>query len=201
MTELSTFLDRLFADGSVVFTAAPARAAETDVEAVTLLRAVHADALRTLAGPPLEFRPPVALAAAEFLRHACWFLVSRDEPADRVEGALVLPPPGDAAEHFSGDLTLRYLPHVERRARALAPDDLLSRRLAEVLATWPLSGVLADAAGPPRTTPAFDDHPGLLLLYAERFAAAEKPDWQPPGRGREFVEMIYNDRGRNASVK
>jgi hypothetical protein len=193
MTELSEFLDRLFADGDVVFPTAPRRASELDEPARALLRLAHADCVREVAGPALPFRPRVALSAAEFLRQACWFLVSRNEPPEQVERALELGDPGDAADHLSADVVLRYLPLVERRARALAPDDLLSRRLADVLQRWPLSGVLSDVLGGPTTAPTFDDHPGLQMLYAERLAGAEKPNWLPPGKAREFVDLVRAD--------
>ena len=144
MTELSEFLDRLFADGDVVFQAAPMRMDAADEQSLLLLRAAHGDCVREIPGPTLPFRPAIALAAAEFLRQACWFLVSRNEPAGQVEQMLKLSAPRDAADHLSGDVVLRYLPQVERRARALAPDDALSQRLTDVLQTWPLAGVLAD---------------------------------------------------------
>jgi hypothetical protein len=196
MSELAAFLDRLFADGDVIFAAAPHRGEERDESALSLLRAVHADCVREIAGPPLPFRAQTAHAAAEFLRHACWFLVSRNEPPDHVERVLQLDAARDAADHLSGDLTLRYLAHVERRARALAPDDPLSRRLANVLQSWPLSGVLSDVLGGPKSTPTFDDHRGLQMLYAERLARADKPDWLPPGRAREMVDLVRADLGR-----
>lgn len=197
MTELAAFLDRLFADGDVVFAAPPRRAAANDPAVMALLRSAYEDCRREVAGPQLPFRPETALAAAEFLRHACWFLLSRQEPAEVVERELRFGVPRELADHLSADVLLRYLPLVERRARALDPSDTLSRRLVEVLRAWPLSGVLADLVETPLTAPNFDGHRGLLMLYAERLSAHEKPSWLPTEAHREVVELVYAALGRS----
>ena len=188
MTELSEFLDRFL---PMVTYSHTTTARSPTRRPRLVLRIAHAESVQ-IAGPARV--PPRALMAAEFLRQACWLLVSRNEPPSRWNDAQLGEPA--RADHLSADVVLRYLPLVERRARALAPDDLLSRRLADVLQIWPLSGVLSDVLGGPKTPPTFDDHPGLQMLYAERLAGAEKPNWLPPGRGREFVDLIRADRGR-----
>jgi hypothetical protein len=187
---LVDFLKQLLNAGEVVFREPPVPDKE-ELPAVTeLLRRAHAQEVLEIAGPPLEFRPRPALAAAELVRQACWFLVHRGEPPEEVERRLNLEPPTAPGDHLSADVVLRYLPQVYRRARALAPDDALTVRLAEVLRQWPLSGVLADVPDGPLTPLDFGDHPGLLLLYAERLARHEKPEWLPPGKGLEYLELV-----------
>lgn len=195
---LAGFLERLFAAGSAAFVEAPrtAEGPERAAAAAVLRRAFEADRL-DLAGPPLPFDEKTALAAAEWTRRACWFLVSRDEPAEEVERALAAPPlPRSAAEHAAGDLTFRYLPTVHRRARAIAPDDPLARRLAEALRRWPLSGVLADVEGPPTGPRDCGGHYGLRLRYAERLADRERPGWEPADdEGRQVLALVRDALG------
>src|SRR5262249_49689375 len=126
---------------------------------------------------------------------ACWFLVRRGAAPDEVERCLSLPPqPSSAAEHLSADLTFRFLAQVHGRARAICADDVLTRRLEELLRRWPLSGVLADLGGAPLVPVEFDP-PGLCLLYAERLAERSRPGWMLDGAGREHVELVFAERG------
>jgi hypothetical protein len=87
-------------------------------------------------------------------------------------------------------MLFRYLPQIYRRSRAIAADDILTRRLEEVLCQWPLSGVLADLTVPPTTPLDFGEHPGLQLLYAERFHRHPRPEWEPDGKTGEYVELL-----------
>ena len=195
MTTLADFLEQLLRSGRVVFAAPPPAGHAPTADAQRVLERAFADQARTLAGPALPFQPDVALACAELVRLSCWFLVRRDEPANKVLPWLKLPTPTSAAEHWSGDLLLRYLPQIYRRARALAPADPFGDALALRLREWPLSGVLGDVADGPLPPPDFEGHPGLLLLYAERLARHPKPDWLPAGRGREYVELVCQELG------
>jgi hypothetical protein len=104
--------------------------------------------------------------------------------------------PSRASDHASADLLFRYLPQVLRRARAIDPSDPLVAMLGAVLRQWPLSGVLSDLDDGPATPPDLAGHPGLMLLYAERFAGRPRPAWQPAGPGRDVVEMVFQDAGR-----
>ncbi len=85
------------------------------------------------------------------------------------------PPSNPASAHLSADVVLRFLAAVHRRARALAPDDVLTGALAKVWSEWPLTGALADATDGPLTPPTFGVHPGLSLRYAEWLASRPKP--------------------------
>lgn len=195
MNPLADFLEQLLRSGRVVFDAPPTPERAHLPPAQRVLERAFADQARTLAGPALPFQPAVALACAELVRQSCWFLVRHDEPVETVLPRLELPPPANAAEHWSGDLLLRYLPQIHRRARALAPADPFGDALAQRLREWPLSGVLGDVADAPVAPPAFDGHSGLLLLYAERLVQHPKPDWLPAGRGREYVELVCQELG------
>jgi hypothetical protein len=196
MTSLLEFLRPLLTRGEVRLRERPGPAADRRA-AADWLAGVY-DAYRLdVAGPPLDFDAGAALAAAELLRQACWFLVRHDEPAAELDRRLVLAgEPASAAQHLSADLLLRYLPQVHRRARAVDPADRLAARLAEVLRRWPLSGVLSDVTEEPLTPPEFDGHPGLLLLYAERLARHDRPAWRPRGRGAEYVELVFGELGK-----
>jgi hypothetical protein len=190
------FLRRLLSEGSVVLSGPPVFSREDRGDATALLAAAFADHALDVGGPALPFDAPAALAAAECVGRACWFLVSHDEQADVVARALTLPPPeGLPAAHLSADVALRFLPSIHRRARAFAPDDVLTSALAKILRQWPLSGVLADLADPPLSAPTFGGHSGLLLLYAERLASHQKTAWVTDGPARPFVEMVFAERG------
>jgi hypothetical protein len=199
MASLAGFLDRLVSEGRVVFRDAPRGEPSADdrAKASARLGVMFDNASMELAGPPLRFDERSALAAAGWAERACWFLVSRGEPAEVVDRALRLPPPpGSASEHLSADLTFRYLPAVHRRARAIDPGDLLSSRLAEALRRWPLSGVLADLEQGPTSPIDFEGHAGLLLLFAERWAAHPKPSWTPAeASGRDWLGMALDAIG------
>lgn len=200
MATLAEFLDRLLGEGRVSFAGPPPPSpAEADrEEALGLLRRAFAEDLMELAGPPMPIDAPTALAAAEWTRRACWFLVSRGEPPEVVDRALAAPPrPRSPGAHLSADLTFRYLPGVHRRARAIDPGDVLATRLAEVLRRWPLSGALSDVQEPPTSPVDFLGHDGLMLRYAERLALREAPDWVPAeGRGREIWGLVLDAMGR-----
>lgn len=199
MSPLAEFLDTLLSGGRAVLKGPPS-AADGAEEAVEILRRVYAVHRRRVAGPALDFDAPFALAAATVVQHASWFLVSRADPDAELERWLVLQAPGGRpAAHLSADLVLRFLPTIHRRARAQDPADRLTVLLADLLRSWPLSGVLGDVADAPLIPLDFGGHPGLLWLYAERLAQHEKPAWVPDGPGREVVEQVYRDLGRTAA--
>jgi hypothetical protein len=197
---LVPLLQRLFDDGTAVLRERPRLEPGERREALALLERAYGTYRLDVGGPPVDFDAGTALAAAELLGRACWFLVNHAEPAAELEKSLALPaPPTSAAQHLSADLLLRFLPQVHRRARAVAPDDRLAALLACVLRQWPLSGVLSDVEEAPLTPPDFGGHPGLLLLYAERLARAGKPAWVPAGRGLEYLELVLAEQGKERS--
>ncbi len=188
MAASSDFLEPLLAEGTIRLTVRPQLDAGNRADAVKLLARAFAGYRLSIAGPLIEFDSASALAAAELVWLAGWFLLVREEEPDEVERALQLVPPviqpssgGSspgrlASRHLSADLTLRYLPQIHQRARSIAADDVLTRSLARTLRHWPLAGVLADLHEPPLLSIEELDHPGLLLLYAERLPG------NPPAR-------------------
>jgi hypothetical protein len=199
MSPFADFLRVLLHEGRAVLREAPAPQRGPD-DAAAVLREAYASHRLQVAGPPVALDLETALAAGALAWYACWFLVSHAQPEADLEKLLILPgPPRSPAQHLSADLVLRLLPAVYRRARALDPADRLPALLADVLRRWPLSGVLADVEEGPLTPLDFGGHPGLLLLYAERLAAHEKPAWVPAGPGAEYVELVWRDLGRDAT--
>jgi len=194
LSAFSNFLQDLFRDGAAVLSGPPVLGA-SDAAAAKLLASAYAYHCLDVAGPPPAFDPPAADAAARRVWCACWFLVHYGDAPDVVERALALPPPTNAAQHLSADLTLRFLPQVHRRARALAAADPLTAGLTRLLREWPLSGVLSDVTAPPAPPPDFDGHKGLLMLYADRLVANPKLAWIPVGPGLPQVELAFAYRG------
>lgn len=193
MAAFGEFVTRLLEEGRIVLGTDPPRPqAPTDRDAAALADAFAAHAL-AVAGPPIAFDLQTALEAAELVHQAAWALVDhRETPGSLRRRLRMARDPSSASHHLSADLFLRYLPQVVRRARALDPTDPLVDILAEVLRRWPLSGVLSDVEEPPITPPELDGHPGLLLLYAERLAAGDRPGWRPEPTSPPypFVELV-----------
>jgi hypothetical protein len=197
MSALVEFVHRLLTEGSVVLRQRPHLESAECEQAVAVLEKAYRDYRLDVAGPLLDFDRQTALAATAHLWFACWFLLVRDDPPEEVARCLHFPAsPRTAAEHLSGDLVLRFLPQVYRRARGAAVDDVLTTTLAQTLRRWPLTGVLSEVAEAPLTAPELDGHSGLLLLYAERLAGNLKRAWVPAeGLGREQVERVFAERG------
>lgn len=196
MKDFEQFLSRLFDAGQVIFHAPPERVADPPGGAVRLLSRVFEGYRLEVAGPLLPLDSGLACEAGELLRQACWALVSRGESAEQWKRRLTMRrPPRTPAEHLSADLLFRYLPQVHRRARAIDPEDPVTRLLTELLRQWPLSGVLADIDEPPLADLDFGDHHGLLLRYAERLVDHDRPSWRPErGRLVEYIEWVQQDR-------
>jgi MoxR-vWA-beta-propeller ternary system protein len=188
---LAPFLETLFDEGDVTFTAAPQSPPPDRKDAERVLARAFGDYRLEIAGPLIEYDAITALAAAEFVRWACWFLVHRDSAAEEVRRHMQpLPAPATPPQHLAADLTFHYLPLLYRRARALSPDDVLTQTLTLALRTWPLAGVASDLDAAPAAPVDFSGHPGLELLYAERYARHPRANWLPPGRVAEYVEWI-----------
>jgi hypothetical protein len=188
---LADFLLDLFHTGEIVFRQAPESSTANSNEAKRVLEHAFAVYRLNIAGPIIDFDFDTALSAAEFVRLTCWFLVHRDASADEVSRRLMIPPrPSTASEHLSADLVLRYLPQLHRRAKLLAPDDVLTKRVTEALRTFPVSGVLSDLDEPPITPLDFAEHEGLQMLYAERFLQKPRDHWRPDGRIAEMIELV-----------
>ncbi len=102
--------------------------------------------------------------------------------------------PASPAQHLSADLLFHFLPQIYRRARAIDRDDALTVLLESLLRRWPLSGVLCELEGGPIGPVDLGGHPGLMLLYAERWARHEHPAWRPTGPAADHVELVLTER-------
>jgi len=195
---LNHWLDRVLYYGESVLSEPLPHDPSSDQDAAALLARAFERHRLEVAGPPLEFDPTIALAAARCLADACWNLVT-PEPT---EGEVFSPgEPNSAAAHLSADVTLRFLPAVYARAFAHHADGSLVKNLATILRTWPLSGVLAKLDEPPITEPTFNNHAGLQLLYAERLADHMNPNWVPRDPAvKERIQLVLYERGRRLSL-
>jgi hypothetical protein len=201
MSPFAAFLQSLLFAGDAHLTGQPVFQAVDASEARSLLQKAFGIYRLNIAGPAIVFEKTTALAAAECVWHACWFLLHHGEPDEEVWRRVRMPVrPSRADQHLSADLMLRFLPKIYQRAQALCPEDPLCDCLVTVLREWPLSGVLSEITEPPLTPLDLDHHPGLMLLYAERLASHPRSDWFPEGQPLEYVEMVFTQQGKEAST-
>jgi MoxR-vWA-beta-propeller ternary system domain bpX4 len=199
MTSFRRFVTELLTEGKVVFRSPQAPRDRPQAEDIALLEKGFHAARLSVAGPEIPFDAAVGYSAAELVRQASWALVNHDERVSQLKKCLTMPiRPATPAHHLSADFMLRYLPQVLSRARGLDPSDPLIGLLEDVLRRWPLSGVLSEVAEPPLSSLEFAGHPGLLLLYAERLAANDRPAWRPAQKatGWAFYELASDERRR-----
>ncbi len=193
---IAPFLQVLFERGEVVFRKQPSAMAIRDPEATEVLQREFDRYVLDLPGTAPPFDADVALRAADVLRWACWFSLSREEDPQGIEPRLDLPGrPTKPSEHFSADLSLRFLVRVHARARALQPGDVLVQAIESTLRRWPLSGVLCDIADAPYGLD-FGVHEGLMLFYAQRFATHPRPGWEPTGKAAEYLELVRREKAQ-----
>jgi hypothetical protein len=193
MDSFASFLSRLFDHGRILFRSQAAPEPNAD-EVIDVLKRAYQRARRDLIGPKIPFDMVTALDAAGVMRSACWALVNRaDRPSELLKELAIPRKPTTPSHHFSADLALQYLPQVCARARKISPSDALVVGLEDLLRDWPFSGVLAGLDEGPTVALDFGDHPGLLMLYAERYVQHGRAAWRPKGRGLEYVELAERD--------
>jgi hypothetical protein len=204
MPPFQEFLTQLLDHGRIVFRSAKApRDGPTQRDVAALAQAFEAHAL-SVAGPRIAFDPATACEAAELVRQSSWALVNRGERLGDLKRRIrISGPPRTPSQHLSADLMLRYVPQIVKRARGLDPADPLSELLGDILRYWPLSGVLSDADERPLVSLDFGEHPGLLLLYAERLAVHDRPAWRPvpPSRAWEYFELVLQERSAPSAAR
>jgi hypothetical protein len=198
---ITGFLEPLLTEGRIRLRTRPEHPPQLDHEAVSVIdRAFKKFALH-VAGPSISLDLDAAVSAAQLVRQAGWFLLNHGESDAVLEERLVMPGlPQTAAQHLSADLFLRYLPQLHQRAKVFDPADRLTVLLAQLLRAWPLSGVLSAVDEEPTAPLEFAGHPGLRLLYAERLAENPKPAWVPNGAGRPYVELVWQESGRDLGL-
>jgi hypothetical protein len=126
-------------------------------------------------GDAPDFRPAAALWAATMIHRACQLAVYRDLDAVTMEKSLAAPGPdsSEAANHYSVDIVLQFLPDLTRLAQSAAADDPLVGRLRQWAVDWPYSsvGLAANMPGErlvkSKIAPLVA-HPGMLRAYADR---------------------------------
>jgi hypothetical protein len=203
MAAFSEFLAELFGEGKVVFRSGEKpRDRPTDGD-VAILREAFATFALSVAGPPIAFDVRTATEAADLVRQASWALVDREErPADLKRRLRMTAVPTTPAQHLSADLLLRYLPQLVKRASGLDPTDPLAEFLADVLRRWPLTGALSDIEDAPLAPAEFGGHPGLLLLYAERLTAHDRPTWRPgpTSPAYDYYQLVSSSSARSPKL-
>src|SRR5262245_36898333 len=116
MASLATFLGDVLQSGRIALR--EPLPAGTDPDALAVLNEAYRLHALGVAGPPIAFDGPTALAAGRVLYQSAWYLLNANEPIDASRLRITAGPRG-AAQHLSADLVLRYLPTVHRRARAM----------------------------------------------------------------------------------
>ena len=195
MPAFTLWLTGVLGEGHSTLTAAPAPANAERPAVESLLRSAY-DTLRLeVAGPPIPINLPLALGCAGLLADACWHLSALTADAPLPAGDLG--EPATASDHLTGDLLLRLLVSVRRRATLRGPADPLAEWCERILRAWPLSGVSMGCRAGPTTPLTFDGHAGLQMLYAERLVANPEPAWVPPRSPlTEYVERAFAEAGR-----
>jgi hypothetical protein len=195
MAAFTQWLAGVLSEGHSTQTVAPELTVAERPAVESLLRDAYATLRREVAGPPIPFDLELAVRIARLLADACWHLSAL--PPETPLPSHALTPPASASEHLTGDLLLRFLVSVRKRASLRGPADPLAIWCESFLRAWPLSGVSMHCRDGPTTALAFDGHPGLAMLYAERLAAHPEPAWVPPsGAVSDFVERAFAELGR-----
>lgn len=194
MAAFTDWLAGVLGEGHSTQTVAPALGAADQPAVEAILRNAYESLRREVAGPPIAYDAALALRCARLLAVACWHLSALTPDSPLPESLSV---PATAGDHLTGDLLLRFLVSVRKRASLRGPADPLGEWCEGILRAWPLSGVSMGCRDGPTTPLAFDAHPGLLTLYAERLAAHPEPAWvPPPGLLTEYVERAFAEAGR-----
>jgi hypothetical protein len=175
---LSQFLKNLFEDGRVLVSPPQPMLADELREAERTLVDLEAAYRLDLPGeaPPLSI--PAASWAAVSMFHACQFVAYRDANEAMFAAAFGNPVPDGAgglscraaSQHYSVDLTFRFLPDLMRLARSDAESDPLLNYFRQWANTWPLSSVGMPDVAPASIEPIVE-HPCLLGIYRDRILA------------------------------
>jgi hypothetical protein len=166
---LTLFLTNLLENGAVQISKAQEIPSVDKDETRRLLADFERVFRLSLAGEPPPLDVGLAGAAAQTLYRLCQCLVHREfmpqatlAQADRLPDA-----PRTAGDHYSADLTLRFLPDVWRLAKEAAEGDPLVTTIRQLAGVWPLSSI----GMPDLPAPAIDgiaEHPALVALYVDR---------------------------------
>ncbi|MBI1246249.1 hypothetical protein GC197_00205 [bacterium] len=170
----SQFLEILLSEGRAVVPEMESIREESRVEAARIIAHYEAIWRRDLPRSLPAMNPAAANWAAEKLFRACQFLIYRDADEGAMQSALqgncpVVPSP---ESHYSVDLTFRFLPDVEKSARAASGKDPLVDTLRSWAINWPLSSVGMPNLGELNIA-GFAGNCGLMQVYADRILATK----------------------------
>ncbi len=163
---LDEFLSQLFETGRVEVPPGPEPMEVTPAARRRLFVAYEADAWHFPGAQP-AWHAEAAESAARWLSAAAMCLA--DRTIDEVTMVRLLAPPAtpeSAAEHYSADLCLRYLPDLHDLARSTSEDDPLVRSFVEMGERFSLSA--AGMPGESVAPAAVLEHAGLRRLYLDR---------------------------------
>jgi hypothetical protein len=192
---LSQFLERLFEDSRVIVSAPEAVPADELRAAENTLVELEAVYRLDLPGEA----PPLAIDAARWaavsLFYACQFAAFRNAGEEMIAAALGSPVPAAeaASQHYSVDLTFRFLPDLLRLARSDAEGDPLLVYLRQWAVAWPLSSVGLPEAAPSSLEPIVN-HPCLFGIYCDRILARNDRSRRGEPRIEEAIAQAVGEQ-------
>lgn len=160
---------------------------EALAQAAALLQTFHVqDSLNLPASPP-PFHAPAALWAAQHLMRLQQYLLVRE--ADLPANGIPIPRQwmDDAAAIYSADLSLRYLPPLQKLARSLAPADPLLEVMEATAQAFPFSHPEQPVADPLPQVDAILDCPPLRITWLSRLITHKNESWLQHPRVKALV--------------
>ncbi len=187
-----TFVHLLLEEGRLLAGDAPAWTA--DPATLAFLEHWAKNQALHIPGQPLAVDRTVMLAGLDIVHRAAWFFLHPEETLPEEAAQTWLPGiPRTPAEHFSGDLALRFLAGLWHRTQNRERGPLV-HTIENILRRWPLSGVLTRIGDPPEVAADFAGHPGLGYLYAERLARNFRPNWMPALSAMPALEVVWQEK-------
>jgi hypothetical protein len=170
---LTAFALSLFEGGEIRIDRPPQGGAyeTTDLDSANkILKAMHCAAALEAPGQSPDLEPMAAIWGLQLMHWACWLTLDRIETDTRPPEWLVAhEPDGQSAnQHWSVDLSLRYLSHLTDRVAKLSNSDTLKTELLGLGSRWPLSAIgMKTEEDSTRRTVVLND-PMLRMAYIDR---------------------------------
>lgn len=137
----------------------------------TILEAYYENDILEIPGTAPAFDVDAALWAAGYIYRIVQLAMLREAgKQDIIRWLTPYPSPPTAANIYSADLCLRYLPDLLSLSKGIAPDDPLVQQIREIAMQWPFSstGMNLPATG---DISAIIASPPLLQAYADKIIA------------------------------
>ncbi|HEY9259755.1 hypothetical protein [Chitinophaga sp.] len=169
---LDAFINHLVREGqvTVVNQIIPFTSQELQ-DTQTILAAYYQNDILEIPGTAPAFDADAALWAAGYIYRIVQLTMLREaEKQDIIDWLIPYPFPATAANIYSADLCLRYLPDLLSLSKGMAPDAPLVQHIREIAMQWPFSstGMNLPATG---DIAAIIASPPLLQTYADRIIA------------------------------